>query len=225
MVEDSVHPAGCQFADLRGHVADAVVDRDDAQLPQGIVVPGGGRADHLHARRAGELGQDGAHAAAGAVDQDGLPRAHPSPAVQHLPGRDAVDHDGLGLRRRKAVRYLDRVLGVDHHMAGPPTDLHQCGHPPADQARVDALAGRQHAAHQVVAGHEGERRLVVVPPAAHLLLGERDAGRLHGDHDLSPAGVRYGCLVDLQAFRSHEARQNDLDAAFAAHDRTLFSVM
>jgi hypothetical protein len=103
-------------------------------------------------------------------------------------------------------------------MAGPAADLDQRGHPGAGQARFDALTGRRYGADQVVAGHERERGLVVVPAPAHLLLGEGDPGRLHPDHDL--AGARDGnCAVpDLQPFRLHLARQDDLDESFGVHD-------
>ena len=135
VVEDRVHAARGQFADLLGHIAGAVVDRDDAGGAQGVVVAGRGGADDRHPGGQRELGQDRADAAAGAVHQDRLAGLHPRLAVQHLPGGDAVDHDGLGLLGAQALGDLDRVPGVDEHMAGPAADLGQHRDPPPEPGR------------------------------------------------------------------------------------------
>ena len=101
-------------------------------------------------------------------------------------------------------------------LAQPPILISAATRVPA-RPGLDTLAGRQHRADQVVAGHERERRLVVVPAAAHLLLGERDPGRLHPDHDLARAGGGDRSVPDLQPFRLHLARQDDLDESFGVH--------
>ncbi len=106
-------------------------------------------------------------------------------------------------------------------MAGPAADLDQCGDPLSEQPRVDALAGGQYPADQVVAGHEGEGRLVVVPAAAHLLLREGDTGGLDADHDPAALGLRHDPVPELQALRGHDTRQYDLKQALVSHDRAL----
>jgi hypothetical protein len=218
VVEDGVHSAGSEFADPRGHVPVAVVDGCDALLAQRLVVARGRRADHLRAGGPGELDEDRADTAVGAVHQDGLPRPDTRLAVQHLPGGDAVEHQGLRLRRADPGRHLHHVRRVDEHVAGPAADLEQGGHPGAGQARFDARPGRQHRPDHVVTGDEGEGRLVVVALPAHLLLGEGDPGRLHPDQDL--AGPRHGDLTttDLETFGLHLARQYDLDEFCGVHD-------
>lgn len=156
--------------------------------------------------------------AVGPVDEDGLSGAYARLAVEHLPGGDAVDDRGLGLRGAQTGRHLDHVGGVEHHVAGPAAGLGQGGHLLAEQVRADAFADGEHAAYQVVSGDEGERRLVVVPAAAHLLLGEGHSGRLHADQDLSRGRGGYRLPVaDLQPLRLDLARQDDLDALDGAH--------
>jgi hypothetical protein len=181
------------------------------------VVAHGRGADHLRSRGLRELDEDGADAAVGAVHQDGLPRADAGLAVQHLPCRDAVDHHGLGLRRTDPLRDRHDIGGVDDHVAGPAADLQQYGHPAADQRGIDTVAGLRNRADQVVAGDEGEGRLVVVTAAAHLLLGEGDTGRLHADDHLSGTGVGDGAPPHLQSLRFDLARQYDLDHFCGVH--------
>jgi hypothetical protein len=173
-------------------------------------MPGRRRTDHLHPRRLRELHQHGAHPAVRTVHQDRLPGPDPRLAVQHLPRGDAVDHHGLGLRRADTVRHRHGVGRLDQHVAGPAADLDQGGDPLPGQAGVHVLAGRQHRADQVVAGHEGERRLVVVAAAAHLLLGERDPGGLRPDQHLAGSRGGDGPVPDLESLRLHLAGQDDL---------------
>ena len=72
---------------------------------------------------------------------------------------------------------------------------------------------------QVIAGHERERRLVVVAAPAHLLLGEGHVGGLHADHRL-PGGGRRDRSGPRQAFRLHHAGQHDLGELLLFHVRS-----
>jgi hypothetical protein len=105
-----------------------------------------------------------------------------------------------------------------HDVAGPSADLGDRGVAPADHGRVDVRSDRGDRADQVVAGHERERWLVVIPAAAHLLLGEGDPGRLHPNDGLAGSGVGDRAMADLQTFRLHPAGQHDLDESFGIHD-------
>ena len=80
----------------------------------------------------------------------------------------------------ETVRHGHEVLAVQDDAIRPRADLRQRGHP---------LTGGLVNADQVVAGHERELRLVVVLPAAHLLLGERDARGLDAHDRLPRAGL------------------------------------
>ena len=118
------------------------------------------------------------------------PRPHLRDAVQHLPGGDPVDHHRLGVRRVDALRHRDDVRGVDEHVGGPGTGLHDGCDPLAHLSRVDARAGRLDRADEVVPRDERERRLVVVLAATHLLLRERHARRLDADQHLAASRGR-----------------------------------
>ena len=88
-----------------------------------------------------------------------------------------------------AVGHRDEVARVEHHAVGPAADLGQRRDARAlGDARV--AAGALDDPDEVVAGHERERRLVVVLAAPHLLLGERDAGGLDPDERLARPGRR-----------------------------------
>ncbi|EGJ78407.1 putative dehydrogenase [Streptomyces sp. Tu6071] len=219
VVEDGRDTLGRQLPHPRGHFAVVVVDRRDAERAQRLVVAGRRGADDLDARGACELDEDGADAAARAVHEDGLPGAHLGLAVEHLPGGDAVDDDGLGLLGAHALGHRYEVGGGDPYAARPAAHLEQRGHPPPHEPRVDARPRLVDAAHDVVPRHEGERRLVEVPAAPHLLLGEGDPARLHREHHLALAGHGRLRLPYLEALRLHDARQDDLDKTCAlTHD-------
>ena len=74
MVEDGVDTTGREPADLPADVTVTVVDRFDTHGAQRFVIPLGSGADHPNPFVAGDLSEDAADAAAGAMDQDGLPR-------------------------------------------------------------------------------------------------------------------------------------------------------
>jgi len=111
------------------------------------------------------------------------------------------------------VRHGHQVGGVEQLVARPAADLGDRGEPPTDQGGIHLGAGRGHRADDVVAGHEGERRLVVVLAEAHLLLGERDAGRVHPQDHLAPRRGGEIPGAHLQAARLDLARQHDLGGA------------
>jgi hypothetical protein len=109
-----------------------------------------------------------------------------------------------------------QVRGVDQQRARPAADLRHRGVAAADHRGVHVLADGAHRADHVVARHKGEGRLVVVLAAAHLLLGERHAGRLHPQDDLPLGGRRQVTGADLQSARLDLAGQDDLGGA--VHD-------
>jgi hypothetical protein len=205
VVEDRVDARRCQRADLGGDVA-AVVDRGGAERGDDAGVARGRRADHPDPGRAGELHQRGADAAARAVHQDRAAGAHPGLAVEHLPGRDPVDHERFGVGGVEAVRHRHEVGGVQDDVAAPAADLGHRGHPAPDERRVGRL---EHRADDVVAGHERERRLVVVLPAPHLLFGERDPAGFDAHEGLARTRRRQLTAGDPEAVRLDEAGEDD----------------
>ena len=100
--------------------------------------------------------------------------------------------------------------GVEHHAIGPGTGFRQGGDAPADGEVRATVAESLDRADEVVAGDEWERRLVVVVAAAHLLLGERDAGRLDAHHRLVRARVGQLAAGDLESLRLHGPGEHDL---------------
>ena len=102
-------------------------------------------------------------------------------------------------------------------MAGPAAYFRQCRDPLPEKGRVHAGPGGRDGPDQVVAGHERERRLVVVPAAAHLLLGEGHPGGLHADHHLPGAGRGDGGGPQLQAVGLYHTRKNDLGPLLGCH--------
>ncbi|GAB3462508.1 hypothetical protein GCM10027519_25540 [Kineococcus endophyticus] len=64
-------------------------------------------------------------------------------------------------------------------------------------------------ADEVVAGDEGEPRLVVVAAPAHLLLGERDAAGLDRDEGLAGTGDGHVGAFDAQALGLDDAGEDD----------------
>ena len=135
VVEDGVHPVRRDRAHLRGDVA-VIVDRGH---PERRAAASWWRAEAepitVAPASSGELDQGRADTAVGPEHQDGLPGPHPRLAVQHLPGGDAVDHDGLGVDRGDPGRHLDQIGRVDQQVAAPAADLGQGGHPAPDQRR------------------------------------------------------------------------------------------
>ena len=208
MVEDRVDPVGCKGTRLRGHVA-AVVDPTRAERLDGRGVPRGRGADDPDPGGAGKLDKRRADAAVGAVHEDGLTGPDLRDPVQHLPRGDAVDDERLGVGRIEPGRHGNKIGGVEHDVAAPPSDFRQRGHALPNQRSVHAIADLGDDADQVVAGHERKRWLVVVLAAAHLLFGERDAGGLHAHHDLS--GDRRGetAVGQLQPVGVNTSWQDD----------------
>src|SRR5206468_10494214 len=87
------------------------------------------------------------------------------------------------------------------------------GDAPADgegAAAVADFAESLDRADEVVAGDEWERRLVVVLAATHLLLGERDAGRLDAHDRLVRPRVGQLAGSDLEALRLDGPGEHDL---------------
>src|SRR5262249_21973762 len=130
--------------------------------------------------------------------------AHTRAAMQHPPGGDAVDDDGLGGGGIDVDGDGDEVVRVEDDAVGPAADLGERG---------DALAGGRAALDdpdQGVAGDERERRLVVVLAAPHLLLGERDAGGLDADDGLTRLGIRELAGAHLERLGLDDAWEDDL---------------
>jgi hypothetical protein len=71
------------------------------------------------------------YAAVGAVDQDGLAGCDLR-LVHHLPGGDAVHHNGLGICGVDVIGNGDQVAGVDHGMGRPSSGLDYRGDAVAD---------------------------------------------------------------------------------------------
>jgi hypothetical protein len=111
--------------------------------------------------------------------------------------RRSVDHDALGVGHLDAVRYGHQVGDVDQQVARPAADLGDRGEPAPDHGGIHAGPGRGHRADDVVTGHERERWLVVVLAEAHLLLGERDARRVHPQDRLTLGRGRQFAAVHL----------------------------
>lgn len=218
MIEDGGHAVGRQLADAGGDVLAAIVDRDCAELAETILLTWAGRADDPDARVAGQLDQDRAHATRRAQHHDRLAAAHLRRPVQHPPGGDAVDDDGLGGLRLHAVWNRGELAHVDQRQVGPAADLRQRGDALSDGDLRVAVADLLDDADEVVAGHERERRLVVVLPQAHLLLGERDTRRLDPHDRLSRGRLGQIARADPEGLRVADAGQFDLGGS---HDGLL----
>ena len=120
VVENGIDTPGCEPTHLLADIV-VVVDRFGAEGAQRFVVARGRGAQHPDALVTGQLDQDAAHAAAGAVDQDRLAGLDPGAAVQHLIGRDAVDHHGFHLGRIEPVRHRHQIGGGNEAwLAQPP---------------------------------------------------------------------------------------------------------
>ncbi|RII20850.1 hypothetical protein DSC45_01870 [Streptomyces sp. YIM 130001] len=210
MVEDRVHAVRRQLPDTGVHVRVAVVDRCRTQGTHRLVVALRGRADHREAGVPCQLYKGGADSAVGAQDHDRAAGTDLGRAVEHLPGGDPVDDHGRRARRVHAVRHRHQVRGIDRQVTGPRAHFGDRGEPAADQSGVHTGSGRDGRTHQVVARHEGERRLVEVRPQAHLLLGERDARRIHPQHDLPLLRRRQLAGPGLQPLRLDLPGEHDL---------------
>ncbi len=210
VVEHGVHPVGSQFPDSRGQIGVPVVDRLHSQGAQRVVVARAGRADHTCARMPGKLHQDRAHAAAGAQHEHRLPGLHLRAVVQHLVRGYPVDDQRLRLVGADPVGHLHQVGGGQQDGRGPAARLGQRGHPPAGQRAVHAGADSLDDADEVVAGHERERGLAVVPAPPHRALGEGHGRRLHTHQCLPGGGWRQRALDQPQARRLDLARQHHL---------------
>ena len=101
-----------------------VVDRFDVEGTERVMVAERCRADHPDSLVPGELDQDGAHSSVGAQRRDGSTRTDPSDIMQHLPGGDPVDQQGLDgggiqvLGGGTGVRGRDRGSGTDLQAGG-----------------------------------------------------------------------------------------------------------
>ncbi|GAB3462504.1 hypothetical protein GCM10027519_25530 [Kineococcus endophyticus] len=68
----------------------------------------------------GEFGQDRADTTVHPVHEDRLPGPHAGGAVQHAPGRQAVDDERRGRRRVQARRHGHEGVDVDDGVRRPP---------------------------------------------------------------------------------------------------------
>jgi hypothetical protein len=151
----------------------------------------------------GDLDERGPHAAGRAEHDDRLPPLHARAAVQHPPRGDAVDHDGLERDRVEPLGHRHEIGRVEHGAVGPAADLRERRDALPDP-RAGAVARALDHADQVVAGHERERRLVVVLPAAHLFVPDAEEAvlawaRLHGFVSLEIGGNFASMRLDADA--------------------------
>src|SRR5690606_14624922 len=190
------------------HLRVAVVDRNRAQFTDRGMVTWRCRADHRDAVVTGQLYERRAHTAVGAQYDDRRAGADRGGTVQHLPGGDAVDQHSFRGGGRHAVRYRHQVGGIQQQGTGPAADFGDRGETAADEIGVHSRAGGRHRADHVVSGDEGEGGLIEVFPAAHLLLGERDARGGKSQDDLPGGGRGEFAGGDLEAVRFDFARQD-----------------
>lgn len=197
-------PCGAELADPGADVLAPVVDRHDTQVAQPLLLRGSSRADDRQAGLQRQLHEDRADAAGRAQHDDRRP-ARGVDQAQDPQRRQAVDDHGLGRSGRDAVGDSDEVAGVEHDALGPPARLGQGGDPLTDPQHPGGAAELLDEAHQVVAGHERERGLLVVLPPPHRLLGERHPGDLDA----------YAGLGGRERPELHEPRLDDTSSCSA----------
>jgi hypothetical protein len=149
-----------------------------------------------------------------------LPGLHLRAAVQHLVGGYPVDDQRLGLVGAHPFGHLHQVGGGQQGGRGPAAGLGQRGHPPAGQRAVHAGADGLHDADEVIAGHERERGLTVVPAPAHRGLGEGHGRRFDAHQGLAGGGRRQSPLDQPQAGRLDLARQHHLSRGHGRSSRS-----
>ena len=132
--------------------------------------------------------------------------------MQHLPGGDAIDRKCLDLDGVELSSDEHQIQHVDFDGARPRSNFCDRGEAVANQSAIHALTDGAHGADQVVPGNEGERGLVVILTAAHLLLGERHPGHLHLKNHVPGLGRLKRDSAHDQTFRGHASGQNDLDS-------------
>jgi hypothetical protein len=176
VVEYGVDPSWSEPPQGSGEVGVVVIDRFGSKGSEGVVVPACGGANYANTGMVCELYEGAAYSTTGTMNQNRLTRLNAGFAMEHLPGRNAVDHEGLFLSRVEVVGDRDQVAGVDESVGGPPTGLGDRRYPLADQLVIDSRTHLANSADEVIAEDERELRLARVAPSEHGSLGEGDAG-------------------------------------------------
>ncbi len=168
------------------------------------------RPRRAQALPAAELKRRRAHAAAGPVDEDRLPRLAAAALEEGAIGRPVRDAERRALGEGDLLRQRVQLLGRAERKLGVGA---------AERARrVDARPGREgaarprllHDAGGVKAGRIRERGLVGVDAGAHVGVDGVDAGGAHPDQSLArPRGRRRGGLLHGQDLGAAELRDAD----------------
>lgn len=161
---------------------------------------GTGGAVHGDVVESGYLQQRGTDTAGCPQDQDRPARLHLGDVVQHLPGRDVVQDQGVKQRRVHIGADRDQVRGVEHDVGGVPARADQRRNPLPHLHRADLPTRRDDFADQVEPQHPWQPTGAAALPGGDVV--ERDPGRFHPHQDLCRARHRYRLLSHRELLRA-----------------------